>query len=82
MDRLHYKYNCYHFNVHSLDPKSLSIVKTASSIISKTKALSGFGGCIPSIKVQPLVTNLLSADDTDPEPSVSITIVPLDWEFC
>ena len=59
LDRTLYKYNCYHFDIRSLDSDSLSFVLDASSKISQTTSSDGFGGCTPSIIVQPGITNLL-----------------------
>ena len=82
LDRSLYKYNCYHFDVHALDEDSLDYVKTASAKLSKVISPDGFGGCVPSITVQPNVTNLLSADDTEPDQTILDSVVPLAWEFC
>ena len=82
LDRLQYRYNCYHFNVRSLDGESLQYVRTASSKISNVTSSDGFGGCAPSIIVQPEITNLLSADDTEPDQTMLANVIPLDWEFC
>ena len=82
LDRLLYKYNCYHYNICSLDAESLHFVRTASATISKVTNPAGFGGCVPSISVQPKVTNLLSADDTEPDRTILANVIPLNWEFC
>ena len=61
---------------------SLSYVQTASSLISNTLTANGFGGCTPNISVQPNITNLLSADDTEPDQTLLDEVISLDWEFC
>ena len=61
---------------------SLEYVTLASSKLSKDILPDGFGGCVPSIIVQPRITNLLSADDTEPDQTILDSVVPLAWEFC
>ena len=84
LDRGHYPYTNYHFNLTSLGPKLLQYVRYVQGIST------GFGGPKPAfrgnpaIRVQPSVTNLLAAEDTAANMDYS-TMLPaltkLQWNF-
>ena len=77
LDRALYKYNCYHFAISSLGTDLVEYLRC----LQRTQ--SAFDGAI-TVRTQPTVTNLLSADDTVAvaEYSTTLPAMPkLNWDF-
>ena len=77
LDRKLYDYNCYHFTFGSLGTDLASYLRLMQS--SRT----GFTATAP-IRTQPMVTNLLSANDTALAADYSAMLpdlAVLNWEF-
>ena len=75
LDRVKYRYNVYHFHIMSLGKK---ITKYLSYVRSNN--YPGFGGNTV-IRTQPMITNLLSSDDTEHEYSLLPPVQTLNWDF-
>ena len=77
LDRKQYKYNCYHFAISSLGVDAKQFISRAMC------TQNNFTGSTV-IRTQPIVTNLLAADDThaDLEYSTLLPAMPiLNWDF-
>lgn len=75
LDRKDYMYNCYHFAAASLGSVLLKTVQASSQPRSSFAKPA-------TVRVQPVVTNLLAADDTDADyTSLLPPLSPLNWDF-
>ena len=81
LDRTMYKYNTYHFCLKSLGNKPYKFAKDSLARRDKTRSIAGFGGYNPTIRTQPISTNLLSSNDTTQNTIPAIDLPFLDWDF-